>query len=95
MDVVELKNGTIEAEATVKAVSLSVRHLLAEKPIVFYELVMKCKDRDHKLFGDAEKDLEALSLIQNGVIHESIKNVVLFSVEGEGFDMTLVDPIKQ
>ena len=56
LDPVELKNGTLEAEVTVKAVSLNVKHLMRDKPIVFYELVMKCKDKDHKLFGNAEKD---------------------------------------
>jgi hypothetical protein len=94
MEEVTLKNGSKEADVLVAATMVTLRDLINKKPIIFYELVMKCrKGDDHKFFGNSEKDLKALSLVENnGSIHNSIRNVVLSAVTGEDLGMVLGDP---
>jgi hypothetical protein len=94
MELVKLKNGSEEARVLVVATNLSIKTLMEKNPMAFYDLVEKCRNKDYKFFGDNEKILEDLSLINNGRPHESIRNIILSSVEGEGLEMTLTSPIK-
>lgn len=91
---VVLKNGAEEVEPLVAVVMMSLRTLLRENPIAFFELVQLCKDRNHKPFGTTGTILEQTSLIQNGVLHDSVRNIVLSAVEGEGLEMRLTSPVK-
>ena len=94
IETVKLKNGTIEAEGLVSVMMFSLRNLLQESPITFYELVMKCRDRDHQFWSDTLKSLQDLHLIQqDGKVHDSIRNIVLSAVEGEMSEMTLGSPL--
>jgi hypothetical protein len=96
MKTVVLKNGAEEAEPLVNVTFHSLSHLAEQYPIVFYELVELCRDPSHKLFGNTGEELKIRSLIQNDCsVHSSIRNIVLSSVEGEGFDMTLMNPLKK
>lgn len=52
MEVAKLKNGTEEAKSLVHIVSASLRRILEKNPISVYELVMKCRDRNHQCFGN-------------------------------------------
>lgn len=96
METVILKNGAEEALPLVDVAMLSLRTLMAEKPIVLYELVQLCRDRKHQLFGKSGDDLHALKLIEkhgDGVgVHDSIRNIVLSAVEGDGLEMALGNP---
>ncbi len=95
MKLVTLKNGSQEAEGLVVVAMMSLRKLIQEKPIVFYELVMKARDPNHKFFGQSIEDLKALSLVSvDGSMHDSIRNIVLSAAEGEGLDMALTSPIR-
>jgi hypothetical protein len=95
MSTVTLKNGSEEVQPLVTATMLSLRSLVQDKPIVFYELVMKCRDRNHRFFGSSGQTLTDLGLVEaDGGIHESIRNIVLSATEGEGLEMTLGSPIK-
>ncbi len=94
--VATLKNGAQEAQSLVEVIMLSLQHLIQDNPIVFYELVMKCRDRSHQFWGDTGKSLKELNLVGPGAddaIHESICNIVLSATEGDGLDMKLVSPI--
>jgi hypothetical protein len=74
MQMIRLKNGSEEAEPLVKVIMLSLNSLLETKPIVAYELVMKCRDRNHKLFGISGEDLKKLALIgEDGQPHDSVR----------------------
>lgn len=44
-----LKNGSDEATGLVAVTRMVVLNLLQRDPISFYELVMKCRDRNHKI----------------------------------------------
>lgn len=95
MESVMLKNGSEEAIVMVSTVNASISTLMQEKPMVFYELVMKCRDANHQFFGQAGQDLIDLALAQtDGSIHGSVKNIVLSGTEGDGLDMTWGNPIK-
>jgi hypothetical protein len=93
MKAVFLKNGAEEAEVLVRVVMLSLGNLMEQNPIVFYELVQLCKNREHKLFGNTGEILEKLRLVENGEIHDSIRNVVLSAVEGDGLNIRLTSPL--
>ncbi len=94
MEATRLKNGSEEFKPLVQVTMASLSKLAETNPIAFYELVMKCRDQGHELFGNAGEVLKSLALIEDarGSVHDSIRNVVLSAVEGDGFDMTLGSP---
>ncbi len=90
---VNLKNGSEEHGALVNVVLYSLNKLMADLPIVLYELVQVARDASHEPFGETGKDLEKRGLLQpDGRMPESIRNVVLSAVVGEGLDLELVNP---
>ncbi len=94
MKTVQLKNGAEEAASLVNIAMNSITTLLKSKPIVVYELVMKCRDSNHELFGKSGEDLRELSLIEaDGSVHSSIRNIVLSAASGDGLDMVFSSPI--
>ena len=91
----KLRNNTEEVEALVAGTMLTLHSLLKEQPVAFYELVMKCRDIGHSFFGNASEHLRSAGLVdENGGIHDSIKNIVLSAIQGEGFGLYLVNPIR-
>jgi|688.fasta_scaffold817402_3 hypothetical protein len=96
MQTVTLKNGAEEALPLVTVTMMSLRTLMEQNPIVFYELVTKCRDSNHRFFGNTGDSLKQLGLVQAGEhIHDSVRNIVLSAVKGDGFDMSLGSPFKQ
>lgn len=92
---VRLKNGSEEAKELCVAILLSLRHLMKDKPFVFFDLVMKARDPKYAISRDSIIVLNGLSLInENGSFHDSTKNIILSAVKGEGGEMTIVNPIK-
>ena len=100
MEMVTLKNGSEEAKPLVVIVMMSLRKLFNSgnmgDAISAYELAMKAREPGHKLFGNTVQDLAKLALVNaDGSMHDSVRNIVVSAVEGEGFDMTLGNPVKQ
>ncbi|MEX1112326.1 MAG: hypothetical protein WEC84_02580 [Candidatus Andersenbacteria bacterium] len=96
METVTLKSGAVEAKPAVMATMMSLKHLFESEPIVAYELVMKCRDRNHQFFGNTVDKLKQLSLVQpDGNVHDTIRNIVVSAAQGDGLDMSLGSPIKQ
>lgn len=97
MEVVTLKNRAEEVLPLVNVTMFGLRTLMAEKPIVLYELVMLCRDRTHRLWGKTSDELLALGFIEKHndsvQVHDSIRNIVLSAVEGDGPEMTLGNPV--
>ena len=95
METVRLKNKTEEVEGLVAITMMTLGRLIEESPIVFYELVMKCRDRGHVFWGDAAKVLRDYNLIEyDGDVHQSLRNIVTSAVVGDGLDMRLVSPLE-
>lgn len=94
METRKLKNGSEEEAELVAVITAALETLWKEKPIAAYELVQLCKDSEHKLFGMAGQDLASAGLLEPGNrVHDSIRNIVLSAVSGEGFEMTLGSPV--
>jgi hypothetical protein len=89
-ETVLLKNGAEEHKAFVSVAMMTLTTLIDDVPIAFYELVMACRDRNHQLFGNTSDILKARKLYP---IHDSVRNVVLSAVNGEGIEMTLGSPL--
>lgn len=95
LTIVTLKNGSTEPLSAVVVLTTILEDLFTNKPTVAYELVMICRDRTHTIWGSIAGQLRDLALLQaDGRVHDSIRNIVLSSVEGDGMRMTLVNPIK-
>ena len=94
METVQLKNGSTEAKVMVIATLTSITSLMKDHPMAFYDLVMKCRDSNYKFFGNNLEILVSLSLAKiDESIHNSIKNIVLSAVEGEGLELNIVSPL--
>lgn len=93
MKEIVLKNGTRELEPAVKVIMFAIRELLKRQPLVFYDLAMRCRDRNYKMWDASESDLKNLSLLQfDGQPPGTTRNIILSAVEGDGADMHIVNP---
>lgn len=90
---ITLKNGSQEADVLVAGIMLSLKSLMKENPIALYELVMKCRNPNHQMFGNTKDVCEELALVERNSVHDSIRNVVLSAVEGDGLSMKLGSPV--
>lgn len=96
MDTVKLKNGIEEAEPLVQITMLSLQGMFDDVRGVtlFYDLVMRCRDRGSKMWDTQLEELQKRGLLQpDGQPHDSIKNIVLSAAVGSGSDMRLQNPI--
>lgn len=95
MEEVTLKNGAIEAKPLVVVTYMTLERLFDENPFMLADLYYKCKDDSSWILSQHQAELEQLSLIDsNENIHDSIKNIVLSSIEINGDKIKLVSPIK-
>lgn len=103
METVLLKNGVEEVKPLVAGTMLSLRTLLKDQPMAFYELVELCRDATHQIWGDLSEELEKVGLIslhtlESGsivpIVHSSIRNIVISAVSGSGLDMALKSPVE-
>lgn len=87
----KLKNGTDESATLVSATMMTLELLLSGKPVIFAEAVLLARDRTYLPF--APDLLREYALVgSDNRTHDSVRNVVLSAVTGEGFDLTLGDP---
>lgn len=94
MKELKLKNGGVELDVVIAAMTMSMETLLAETPIAFFDLVMKARDDTYELFGNSQSILEKASLLEpNGKMRQDTRNIVLSSVKGNEGEMHMVDPI--
>jgi hypothetical protein len=96
MKIATLKNGAEEALPLVAVTQLIINRMTESFPgvINLYELVQKCRDSNHRLFGNSEEDLKREGLIEpSGRIHDSTRNIILSMASGDGLDMTFGDPV--
>ena len=100
-DMVTLRTGTVEVAALVSVITMTLRTLLEENPITFYEAVELARNPHHKVWGASKDELRGLGLCDDADVdasndmfmHSSTRDIILASVEGEGTEMRLVNPI--
>ena len=96
METVILKNGAEEQVHMVSHTMETLWYLAKERSMVLYELAMKCRDRNHKFFGTTGQTLVKLGLVEaDGSIHDTVRNIVLSAIEGDGADLTIGSPLKE
>lgn len=91
----KLKNGSEILTPIVVTTMMSLELLMTRNPAAFYELVQKCRDNTHKMFGNTESVLEELALISRptGSVHDFVRNIVLSAVVGDDLEMQLGNPV--
>jgi hypothetical protein len=93
MEIARLSNGTEEAIPLVITITMVLESLLS-KPVMFYELVMMARDKNHVPFGNTGSSLCKTGLINDDMsMHASTRNIIQCCVEGEGLNMSLVSPL--
>lgn len=61
--------------------------------LAFYELVTKCRNPQHRFFGDLGEKLMDMGLVRrDGTVDSEFAKVVLAATEGDGMNLTLRDP---
>lgn len=99
MPTVMLRNGYEHAEPLVRVTLMSLRSLMEENPVAFYELVALCRDSTHKLFGNTTVVLRDLSLIEGegfpATVHDAIREITLAATEGELLELRMVNPLRE
>ncbi len=92
---VKLRNSKIEElRILVDAIYMSLEKLFEEQPTAFYDVVMMARDKNYKPFGVNGEILCQLVLInKDNSMHDSTRNIILASVEGDMLEMRLVNPI--
>lgn len=94
MKALKLKNGSEEAEPLVLTTMMAINRIQEDMPIALYDLVMIARDCDYQPFGQIGPELIKSRLLeQDGSMHQSIRNIVLSSFEGEGMDLVRVNPL--
>lgn len=90
---VQLKDGSMVPDATMRTVYLSMQHLFETNPLALYELGQIARNPDHVPFGSLGGVLAGTNLIDgDGRMHDDTRHVVLSSLPGDGMDMRLVHP---
>lgn len=93
MEMVKLKNGIEEPKAVVGIVMVSLRGLCAEKPMVFFDLVMLCRDSKYKAWSNMKPAQDLGLMGPDGSIHDTIRHTILSAVGGDGLAMTIGNPV--
>ena len=94
MKELKLKNGGLELDIVIAAMTMSMETLLAENPIAFLDLVIKARNDNYEPFGNSPDILKKAGLLEsNGAMRQDTRNIVLSSTEGDEGDMHMVDPI--
>lgn len=91
---ITLKNG---AEVPLAAVRMTM--LILEKyvdtagSVALYELNEKCKDAQYQMLKGPRAMAERFALTEGGKVLDLTRNIILSSIEGEGLDLRLTNPV--
>ena len=91
-----LRNGSQEPFALVNSTMMSLRQMMEDilGATALYDLHQICLGTNYRPSARQLEYLKGRCLLQaNGHPHDSIKNIVLSAIEGEGLEMTLVSPL--
>lgn len=91
---VDLRNGSREQGALLASVSLTLDRLLESMPLAVFDLVELARNGSAPFPPCAERLIALGLMASDGRVHESIRNIVLSSFEGDGMDMYRVSPLK-
>jgi len=95
MKEVTLKNGALVPDMVLIPYFNQLKDLFKNEFMGFQELVELCRNRDYVVCFDITKLRNAGFIESDGQPHPAVRDIVLNAVEGEGFDMMIVDPRKK
>lgn len=90
---VTLRTGAEVPDVLLRTTAVALRTLMAEHPVALYEAVMVARDKTHEPFGNTGEALRGFGFLDSaGKMHDAIRDIILASAEGDGFDIGLVSP---
>lgn len=97
LEMVLLKNGERVPKSVVVTTMMTIDLLLEEDPVLFVlDLLEKAKNPNLALTPKAKAKLIGLAMLNHdGTMHSIVRAIILSSVEGEGLDMKIVNPVQQ
>lgn len=96
VEFVKLKNGSEEERTQVEAFMYTLRRLFKDEPIAAYDLVLKARNPEHQIFEAARTKLKQWALLlPDGEMHDTVRNIIVSAVTGDGLQMQLNNPIDQ
>lgn len=97
IEMVKLKNGSTEPHPTVVATMVSLKSQAKDGlggMLLLYDLQQICKGKGERVNSSTVEKLKKLALLeQSGQPHDSVRNIVLSALQGEGLGMEIVSPI--
>ena len=97
MQTVTLRNGSEELDSLVITTMTTLRRMMNDGftgLMALYDLHQVCLETGYQPAAQQLEYLKILSMLQpNGRPHDSIRNIVLSAVQGEGLEMELVNPV--
>ena|SRR3990167_5460798 len=95
IEMLKLKNGSEVAKPIVFTTMITLNELMETNPIAFFELVQKCRNPQHEMFGNTEDEVRKWGLMDYapGKVHECTRDIVLSAVEGDDLGMQLTSPV--
>lgn len=94
---VTLKNGFDGyTRSQVGVMTVLLRSLLDDDAVLFYELVMRCRDSNHEFFGTCGVKLQEMQFLDHKQMpHGMVRDIVLSSVTGDGLAMEMGSPVRR
>lgn len=94
MEELVLANGAKELDITVWSIVFALEVMVRDAPEGFRQAVQVARDRDHVPPEPILDQLNAASFLDaHGLMHETVRNVILSSAVGEGRDVLMRSPI--
>ena len=96
MEQLTLRNGSTEPAPIVQATMMALRGMMNDilGITALYDLHQICLGKNYKPSDRQLEYLKSRALLQtDGRPHDSIRNVVLSAIDGEGLDMKIVNPV--
>jgi hypothetical protein len=89
---VPLRNGSQEPRMIVATTSMAIDRLMQDMPVALFDLVELARNGTAPFPPCAERLTSLALMTRDGRIHDSIRNIVLSSFEGNDMDMQRVSP---
>ena len=91
---IKLKNGSEVPLAIIITTMDILNRLQATQAVAFHHLVKKCRDSAHNIADDTIKILEKNALMKDGLVHITVKDILLSAIQGDDQKITLNSPVE-
>jgi len=99
-DATRLRTGTVVHKGVLMTTMLalgtladSARNGNLGAVLALSDAVSLARDPGYTLFPSCEESLNRCGLLQDGAMHDAIRDVILAATEGDGMDLQIVSPL--